>query len=96
MDQSFRVRFGFGRNLTPFRSVEPLVLKIKALLLAIYAHLTSSLDHFFLCFLGSIRVLKPQNGYFSALSEPSVRFSFNELRFGKELTRKRSLVRIQS
>jgi hypothetical protein len=40
--------------------------------------------------------LKPQNECFSALSEPSVRFGFNELRFGNELTRKRSLVRIQS
>ena len=46
--------------------------------------------------LGSIRVRKPQNGWFCALSEPSVRFSFNELTFGKLLTRKRSLVRIQS
>ena len=63
---------------------------------AFQAALTSSGDHFFLHFLGSIRVLKPQNRSFSALSEPPVRFRINGLRFGNYLTRKRSLVRIQS
>ena len=60
------------------------------------ADLTCSLDLFFLCFLGSIRVLKPKNESFCALSEPSVRFRISELRFGNYLTRKRSLVRVQS
>ena len=60
------------------------------------ADLTCSLDLFFLCFLGSIRVLKPKNESFCALSEPSVRFRISELRFGNYLTRKMSLVRVQS
>jgi len=62
-------------------------------------HVRHDLFPFDLFFLQKFRVrlgAEPHFGCFCALSEPSVRFRINGLRFLFHLTRKRSLVRVQS